>query len=226
MLARRVLTLQELSGNRFVLGVGTGPAGDNPGLTIRSMIDPLHSTRGSFRKIAAGVAGVRMPETFIAALRKGIAKSVARDCEGLLLNFCSPGHVREVVMALGNARKHVIVSCYLKIFYARDQATANRILVEEFAMYDRNASYHGMFESVGVAGEIARMKTILETGKNVVPSEKLLEISLANPSRTMLTAYVEKFRQAGVDLPCLYPYFEPGEDEAYKTSKVMEIVRF
>ncbi len=36
---------------------------------------------------------------------------------------------------------------------------------------------------------------------------------------------MNKFRLAGIDLPCLYPYFEPGIDEAYKISKVEEIVQ-
>ena len=225
VLARRLLTLQEFSGNRFVLGIGTGPAGSSPGLTIRSMLDRLKSTRESFRKFAVGHSSVRMPETFIAALRKGIAKSVASECDGTLLNFCSPEHVRNIVRSLGEVRKHVIVSCYLKIFYAKTQATANRMLIEEFAIYDKNASYHKMFESIGVAEEIARMKTILKTGESVIPSEKLLEISLANPSKTMLSAYLNKFREAGVDLPCLYPYFEPEEGEEYKISKVEEMVQ-
>ncbi|HZY95436.1 MAG TPA: hypothetical protein VFE98_11395 [Candidatus Bathyarchaeia archaeon] len=41
----------------------------------------------------------------------------------------------------------------------------------------------------------------------------------------MLTAYVNKFRQAGIDLPCLYPYFQPDENETYKISKIEEIVQ-
>jgi len=207
-----------------VLGIGTGPAGSSPGLTIRSMIDRLNSTRKSFRKLAGDLAEVRMSETFIASLRKRIAKTVAGECDGLLLNFCPPSHVRNVVRALGDVRKNVIVSCYLKIFYARNQATANRMLIEEFAMYDQNPSYHKMFESVGVAEEIARAKSARKTGESVSPNEKLLEISLANPSNAMLSAYVNKFRQAGADLPCLYPYFEPDEDEEYKINKVEEIV--
>ncbi|HZY95111.1 MAG TPA: LLM class flavin-dependent oxidoreductase [Candidatus Bathyarchaeia archaeon] len=225
VLARRMFTLQELSGSRFVLGIGTGPVGSDPGLTIRSMIDGLHSTRESFTKFAGGLARVRVPETFIATLRKGIAKTVAGECDGILLNFCPPEHVRDVVRSIGELRQGLIVSCYLKIFYARELATAYRMMMKEFAHYDQNPSYHKMFMSIGVAEEIARMKTALKTGENVSPSEKLLEISLASPSRTMLTAYVNKFREAGVDLPCLYPYFEPGEDEAYKMSKVMEIVQ-
>ncbi|HZY95430.1 MAG TPA: hypothetical protein VFE98_11365 [Candidatus Bathyarchaeia archaeon] len=82
-----------------------------------------------------------------------------------------------------------------------------------------------MFVSVGVAGAIASMKTVLKTGGSASPSEKLLEISLANPSKTMLTGYVNKFRQAGVDLPVLYPYFEPDETEDYKIGKVEEMLQ-
>jgi len=40
--------------------------------------------------------------------------------------------------------------------------------------------------------------------------EKLLRISLANPTKKELVDYVRSFREAGVDLPCLYPYLEPG----------------
>jgi len=53
----------------------------------------------------------------------------------------------------------------------------------------------------------------------------LLEISLPNPTKEELASYVETFRDAGVDLPCLYPYFESTEHEAFKVSKVEEIVR-
>ena len=52
-----------------------------------------------------------------------------------------------------------------------------------------------------------------------------MRISLANPTDAELAAYVTRFREVGVDLPCLYPYFEPGEDEAFKMSKVEEMMR-
>jgi hypothetical protein len=225
LLARRLLTLQELSDNRFVLGIGTGPAGSDPKLTIKSMIERLHATKESFTKLSAGFPRVRMPETFIAALRKGITNAVAGESDGLLLNFCPPEHVRDIVKSLGDKRRRLIVSCYLKIFYSRNLTTANRMLIEEFAGYDQNASYHKMFLSAGVAEEITTAKSALRSGGTGSPSEKLLEISLANPSKTMLAAYVKKFRDAGLDLPCLYPYFEPGQDEAWKISKVEEIVQ-
>jgi hypothetical protein len=219
------LTLQELSNNRFVLGIGTGRAGSDPKLTIRSMLERLHSTRESFEKIVAGVPGLTMPETFIATLRKGIAKAVADHPDGILLNFCQSEHARDVVKALGDTRRRLIVSCYLKIFYARNMATAQRMLIEEFAGYDQNPSYHKMFRLAGIAEEITRARSALSSGKIPDLSEKMLKISLANPTMSELEDYVSGFRAAGVDLPCLYPYFELGEDEAFKIDKVEEIVR-
>jgi hypothetical protein len=225
LLARRLLTLQELSNNRFVLGIGTGRAGSDPKLTIRSMLERLHSTRESFQKFVAGLSGLAMPETFIATLRKGIAKAVADHPDGILLNFCQPEHVGSVVKALGDTRPRLIVSCYLKIFYSRNMATAQRMLIEEFASYDQNPSYHKLFRLAGIVEEITRASSALNSGKIPDLSEKMLKVSLANPTMNELEDYVSGFRAAGVDLPCLYPYFEPGEDEVFKIDKVEEIVR-
>jgi len=222
-LASRLLTLQELSDNRFILGIGTGRPTNNPKQTIQSMLAHLHSTKQSFEKYAQG-SGLRMPETFIATLRKGIAKAVNGHSDGILLNFCPPEHARQLVKSLGGATKRPTVSCYLKIFYSRDDTTARRMLVEEFARYDRIPSYHKMFASVGVAREIANANAALASNESV-HLEKLLEISLPNPTKEELASYVETFRDAGVDLPCLYPYFESTEHEAFKVSKVEEIVR-
>src|SRR5713226_8927636 len=178
LLARRLLTLQQLSDNRFVLGIGTGPAGSDPKLTIRSMLDRLQSTRESFGKFATVLPGLRMPQAFIATLRKGIAKAVAGHSDGILLNFCPPEHARDIIRSLGVARRRLIVSCYLKIFYSKKDTTANRMLMEEFGYYDQNPSYHKMFESAGVAEEIARAKSALGSTERIFPSQKLLKISL------------------------------------------------
>ena len=69
LLARRLLTLQQLTDNRFVLGIGTGPAGADPKLTIQSMLDRLRLTRESFAKCVEDMSDVRIPEIFIATIR-------------------------------------------------------------------------------------------------------------------------------------------------------------
>jgi|GEM_PF-6626126 len=89
----------------------------------------------------------------------------------------------------------------------------------------QNPNYHAEFKSVGVAHELEQANQALSFNKIIRPSEKLMRISLANPTDAELAAYVTRFREVGVDLPYLYPYFEPGEDKAFKIDKVEEIVR-
>jgi hypothetical protein len=225
VLAGRLLTLQELSDNRFVLGIGTGRPTSNPKQTIQSMLDRLHATRKNFRDFTKDLPHLKMAETFIATLRRGIARAVGGDSDGILLNFCPPEHARDIVRSLDRGTRRPIVSCYLKIFYSRTEETAKRMLVEEFASYNRIPSYHQMFEKAGVAREIDSASTALASHEDISLDEKLLKISLANPTAKQLADYVSGFRDAGVDLPCLYPYFEKNEDEAFKMSKVKEIMQ-
>jgi len=225
-LANRLLTLQELSDNRFILGIGTGRPSSNPKQTIQSLLERLHSTRESFRKFGEPMPHLRMPETIIATLRRGIAKAVTGHSDGILLNFCPPAHVRDLVSSLDRSSgKLPTVLCYLKLFYSRNEDTARAMLVGEFASYNRNQNYHEMFESAGVADDIASASSALGSNRDVHLSEKLRQISLANPTGKELADYVGRFRDAGVDVPCLYPYFEYNEEEAFKMSKVGEIVQ-
>ncbi len=225
VLASRLLTLQELSENRFILGIGTGRPTSNPKQTIHSMLDHLHSTKKCFEKFAQG-SRLKMPETFIATLRRGIAKAVNGHSDGILLNFCPPEHARQLVKSLDSGtNKRPTVSCYLKIFYSRNENTANRMLVEEFARYDQIPSYHEMFESAGVARTIASANSTLRASGDIQISEKLLKISLSNPTKKDLEGYVSEFRDAGVDLPCLYPYFDSNEDESFKMARVEDIAQ-
>ena len=227
VLAARLLTLQELSDNRLVLGIGTGKPGDDPKQTIQSMLDRLQATRSSFGKLVRGSDHQRMPETFIATLRSGIAKAVIGHSDGILLNFCPPDYARALIESI---RRHTgrlpIVSCYLKLFYSRSEDTAKRMLIQEFTSYNLNPSYHRMFEVAGVAKEIANASSALASNREINLSEGLLRISLANPSKEELAGHINRFRDAGVDLPCPYPYFQDDEDESFKLRKVEEIARF
>lgn len=224
VLAGRLMTLQELSNNRFVLGIGTGRPGGDPKKTIQSMLDRLHSTRNSFEKLARGLEHLKMPETFIATLRKGIARTVLGHTEGILLNFCPPEYAHDLITSLREVTNRLpTVSCYVKVFYSRNEDKAKRMLVEEITSYNQNPNYHKMFESARVADEIVGASSAMASNKEIHISRGLSKISLANPSRKELADHVIRFREAGVDLPCLYPYFESNEDEAFKLRKVQEI---
>ncbi len=218
---RRLQTIQALSGNRFVLGAGTGNPGPDPKVAIEKLLERIDDLKRDFEKIhSASFKRVAMPKVFIAALRIGIARKVVTRADGLLLNFCSPEYAKDMFDKIGSDS---IFACYIKIFYASRDAIAKKLLLDEFAKYDRLTHYHNMFAQDKVAEEIRNVSQLKDSGDVNVP-KTLNRISLANPSIDELRTLIEKFFAAGITLPCVYPYFALGEDPEFKKGKLKEIL--
>jgi hypothetical protein len=235
VLVRRLQTIQAISKNRYILGVGTGNPGPNPKATIESMLKRLQEIESSFRQ-GAPLPGVLMPDTYIAALRAGIAKRVEGHSTGILLNFCSPDHAKNLIGAYkgkGHGSKRTDFACYLKVFFSRDRKAAERMLIEEFVRYDTLPQYHDMFVQDGVAEDIAKAGVTLQSSESTTTEaikqelpQSLLRICLANPDESDLHEYIKEFRKAGVTLPCVYPYFAPGDDTRFRFETVRRISGF
>jgi len=225
LLTRRVQTLQAISSNRLVLGVGTGSPGPQPGETVSALLQRLDDLKKAFGGFPQGV---KPPEIYVATLKQGIAKRAASIADGLLLNFCSPQHASKLVEAARvERRERIDFACYLKIFYSsQDLESAQRLMLEEFLNYDSTPQYHEMFLQDGTAKTISLFRSNEEwkSGPFEVPKE-MLRVSLANPQTEELVQYVKSFRQVGVTLPVLYPYFPNNEDPRFKAETVKEIVK-
>gem|GEM_PF-462693 len=210
---RRLEAIQALSENRFILGVGTGSPGRNPGEIIESLLRRLSSMKKHFSALDSSLE-LKPPLIYIATLKLGIARKVADQSDGILLNFCSPEYAKDLISHVG--REGLDCGCYLKVFYSRNREIAERLLVEEFVKYDSLDQYHRMFELDGIVGAIKEAKENFAStsGTKKIP-EPLLNISLANPSESELRDYVRRYREAGVTLPCIYPYFSTREDPRY-----------
>src|SRR6266568_508118 len=157
--------------------------------------------------------------------RECIASRVASKADGLILNFCTPGHASRVIAALGNRTGEPRIACYLKLFYAsKSNDAARRLLVQEFLNYDSIPHYHQMFLQDRTAGSIAlfRQSNDWKDHEFELP-DQLLKVSLANPSDGELAAYVRSFEEAGVDLPVIYPYFPEDERQGFKLQTVSRI---
>ena len=221
----RVQTLQALSSNRLILGVGTGSPGPQPGRTVGAILQRLDELKKAFGGFPQGV---KPPQIYVAALKLGMAKRAAIKADGLLLNFCSPQHASKLVEAARVARVEGIdFACYLKIFYSsQGPESAQRLMLQEFLNYDSAPQYHEMFVQDGTAKAISTFKENegWKSGPVDVPKE-LLRVSLANPESDELVQHMKAFRQAGVTLPVVYPYFPSGEDAMFKLETVNRIVK-
>ena len=45
-----------------------------------------------------------------------------------------------------------------------------------------------------------------------------------NPGQKELAEYVSRFREVGVTIPCVYPYFAPGETFEFKLETIGTII--
>ncbi len=81
-----------------------------------------------------------------------------------------------------------------------------------------------MFGKNGVDVDIQRAKEALKMDEASVPNS-LLRISLSNPSDTELKNYVDSFREAGITLPCIYPYFSNEDDSKYREQTIRSIAK-
>ena len=224
LLIRRSLTLQALSSNRFILGIGTGTPGLQPGKTLSAMLERLGELKKAFQEFPEGVAP---PETYIAALKSRIAERAANKAEGLLLNFCSPEHASILLRNAKLESSRIEIACYLKVFFSSESdETAQRLLVQEFLNYDSAPQYHEMFEQEGTADAISQFRQTAEWkhGRLEVP-RSLLKVSLANPDDKELQRFIESFRKAGITLPVPYPYFPVRETPDFKRNTVDRILQ-
>ena len=229
LLLRRMETIQSASGNRFILGVGTGAPGPSPGKTIDAMLSKLEKIRSEFGRKTSDQE-VAMPDTFVATLKPRIAKKAAEArVSGILLNFCSANYAHDMISRLREGgHLDIDCACYIKVFYSRDQSTADRLLIQEFVNYNSLSQYHLMFQMDGVASAIEQAGSSLkrdEGGAAPQIPQALRQISLSNPTINDLRELVAKFREAGVTLPCIYPYFSRDEEEGYKGEIIRSIAQ-
>lgn len=211
-LASRADELRKSSGNRFVLGVGTGR------LVGAGAVNQLAGLAKELRSTHPEVASVPM---YFAALGPRMAEAALEAADGVLLNFCSPRYASSITSAKAGRRNPGFrVACYVKLFFAEAEPEARLMATDEFLHYDSLPQYHRMFESMGISSVVEGFRDRPGDPALLLKGE-IPEISIANPTQGQLLDLLGKFRKAGVDVPVVYPYVR-GDDE-YKTRVVMKV---
>ncbi len=202
-LAKRVVDLSRSSGNRFVLGVGTGS------LTGRRAIDQL---TGLTRRLWSTHPEMFDVPLYYAALGPRMVRAAFQEADGVLLNFCSPLYASTVIHRQSSPSKGDFrVACYVKLFFAEADDDARQMLADEFIHYDAIPQYHKMFGAMGVAGAIQGFRD----GSPVLEQQlsgPISEISLSNPGQGEVLELLGRFREVGVDTPVIYPYVKGSDD--------------
>jgi len=215
--------LSNLSGGRFLLGLGVGHRPLNEALDIAAL-HPIGDVRRYVRRVRAmlrdeGPAPLAHPPThpvpiYLAALALTMVECAGEIADGLLCHLCPLDHLRAVRSSMrwaaGRAKRDVLpeLALGLPTFLADDLEPARAAAREQLAAYAGLLFYRRLFREAGFEAEAEAM----ERGDILRGvSDRLLDaVCLLGPAAVCRDRLVA-LREAGVTLPILLP---GGRDHA------------
>lgn len=226
--ARAAATVSALSGRRFVLGLGVG----HPEIhTVRDDVDrerpvpfrrPLDRLRETIGTVRAAAPQIPI---WLGALHRGALELAGELADGVISLFLPADNVATVraTIARGARRanrdpRDIALAAYLPVCVDRDIAAAKRAMRYHVATYLSSYRYYQQhFTSIGLDALVRQARIDPSIGMSAAPDERLCSL-IADATLERLTFSgpagrcrdrIEQIRQAGVDLPIVYPV-DPG----------------
>jgi hypothetical protein len=131
------------------------------------------------------------------------------------MNFCSAQHAGRLIGEYLATEKRADFACYLKIFYSESSGKAEKNLVSELNRYDHLPQYHRMFLEDGLGDDLKKVQGMPSEEPPRLP-DSFRRVALANPTNQEVQEFIRQFRDSGVTLPCLYPYFDSTDSSEFK----------
>lgn len=230
-MAQAALTLAELSGGRFVLGVGVSHRASMEQMLGLALTDPIGVMREYVSVLRGALAGEvafegvhfrvkwtlgmparpAPPPLYLAALSPRMLETAGEIADGVVLWLCAPAYVRDVaVPALARGRRRAgkplegfEVVAAVPLAVTDDRAAALEAFRDELARYAALPFYRAMLEQSGLGAHLAAFD---RDGRVPAPlAEALGAVGPAADGRALVAAY----REAGVTLPAIRPITTP-----------------
>ena len=230
-MAQAALTLNELTANRFRLGIGVSHAASMQDMLGLRIVEPLAAMR-EYVAVLRGALGEgsdftgrhyrarwamavparpAAPPIYLAALSTKMLELAGEIADGVILWLCPPEYVETVaVPAITRGRRRanrpldgfqIVAAVPLAI--TDDRAEALSAFRAELVRYASLPFYRAMLETAGLRAELAAFDR-----DGVVPAamaEALGGLGSAEAARD----YVEAYRRAGTTLPAIRPITFP-----------------
>lgn len=216
--AMAAATIQERSGGRMVLGLGTGPSGPGALDRLRAYVTAVRSLLAGEsveldgRRVALSLRTDPAPQVWISALGPRAMRTAGELADGVLLNWCPPERVslarervREGAESAGRDPAGVEIGVYVRACIGAEEDVGLDELRRAVAEYASFPAYRRQFEQVGLGAEAAAAASAWTSGEfGAVPTELVRRVCLfGDPAEA--TRRLQSYRDAGADLPVVYP---------------------
>ena len=211
-------TVHELSGGRFVLGIGSGspPPGSNP----KTQLERLRQYVGSVRTVLSGETlppddpfgqgGFRLavglptgpPPLWLGALGDRTMEAAREIADGVILNWCTPKRVGEARRLAGG---DVTVAVYVRACLGVSDRVALEALRPATAQYAAIPHYRRQMERMGLGEAAVEAAHALGSGDMEKVPETLVRTLAVMGGRDEALARFAAFHDAGADLVLVYP---------------------
>jgi F420-dependent oxidoreductase-like protein len=230
-MAQAALTLNELTGNRFRLGIGVSHAASMEDMLGLRVVEPLAAMREYVAVLRGALGGGAdfegrhyrarwamavprrppAPPIYLAALSAKMLELAGEIADGVILWLCPPDYVRTVALpALTRGRQRAnrsmegfeIVAA-VPLAVTDDRRAALDAFRAELVRYASLPFYRAMLETAGLRAEVAAFDR-----DGVVPAE-MAEVLGGIGAPAAARDYVDAYRRAGTTLPAIRPITFP-----------------
>lgn len=223
-MAQMAASLDELSGGRFILGIGVShkvTVENMWGLKLEHPVDAMREyltiVRESLQNGAASVAGEQftahwaysaprrseMP-VMISALRPKMLELAGEVADGVVLWMCSPKYVSDVVVPhvaagrqkAGKSMDGFEIVAAIAACLTTDRAEGQKVFTKSVERYANLPYYRKMMDASGFADDLAAGRV----------TESMLDELSGIGDEAQVRDVVRRYRDAGTTLPCVGPF--------------------
>ena len=239
-LAQEALTLAEVSGGRFRLGIGVShrpTMTDGLGIEMGNSISAMSEYVTVLRRALSGQvehAGARYqvqwksalpalpkpPPLLLAGLSARMLELAGEIADGVILWLCAPAYIQKIALpavARGRARAgkpldRFEVVAAVPVALTDDPKAATTLFKEELVRYLMLPFYRAMLNAGGFGEELADFDRDRSGGASPgrAVPDRLAQALGGIGDRAVLREYVAAYRRAGVTLPAVRPIAFPG----------------
>jgi 5,10-methylenetetrahydromethanopterin reductase len=242
LLANEVAAVHELTGGRFILGLGTGHRESNGaiGIDMGGPADPMRKMRetvATLRRMIEGgktnpkVAG-KTP-LYLAGVSRPMVRMAGEIGDGVIFNFFPPARVKEALGEIaegakkaGRDPKEIEPTLFATAFISNDLEVARKPARTLLSRYGALRFYGNMFAHAGFEREIEGIRAAGSDGKAAIAAvtDKMIDSTLLVGSEARVRERLAELTAPGIGWAIVF--VNPvGEDRASAVRRAIRALR-